>query len=79
MNFIEFWDSAAFAEPSFETRFRNNRGNRFLDRSGWFSTSALENSLSDGSSNSERKGCMLLVSSTDVRLYYDDAGSYKAL
>jgi hypothetical protein len=77
--FVEFWDTAAFIQPSVESRMRNNTGLRFLDRTGWYSGYSLENSMSDGSSNSEKKGCMLFVGADDVRLYYDDAGNYKAL
>lgn len=78
-DFIEYWDTDAFREPSFDTRFSENTGRRFLDRTGWFSSTSINNSLSDGSSNSEKKGCIQLVSSSDVRIYHDDDNGFKAL
>lgn len=79
MSYIKYWDTAAFIEPDFENRFKNNRGSFFLDRTGWFSNTAIDNSLSDGTANSEKKSCIQLVSSTDVRIYHDDSAGYKAL
>lgn len=79
MDYIKYWDTAAFATPSWETMFYHNQGTYFLDRTGWFGNKAINNSLSDGTSNSEKKTMMQLVSSTDVRIYHDDAGGFKAL
>lgn len=78
-DFIEYWDTAAFRAPSFESRFTGNTGRRFLDRDGWTSNTSINNSLSDGSSNSEKRTCIQLVSSSDVRIYYDDDNNFKAL
>lgn len=79
MDYIKYWDTAAFAAPGWETMFYHNQGIYFLDRTGWFSNRAINNSLSDGTSNSEKKTMIQLVSSTDVRIYHDDAGGFKAL
>jgi hypothetical protein len=78
-DFIEYWDTAAFRQPSFGSRFIGNTGRQFLDRTGWFGNTSINNSLSDGSSNSEKKTCIQLVSSSDVRIYYDDSNNFKAL
>lgn len=79
MDYIKYWDTAAFNAPSWETMFDANQGSYFLDRSGWFSNVVTNNSLSDGTANSEKKSMVQLVSSTDVRIYHDDAGGFKAL
>lgn len=78
-SYIKYWDTAAFALPTYPTMFTNNVGQYFLDRTGWYSNKALFNSLSDGTANTEMKSMMQLVSSTDVRIYHDDAAGYKAL
>lgn len=77
--YIKHWDTAAFREPDFESRFLNNTGRFFLDRDRWFSNTSLQNSLSDTSSNSQKKSCLQGVSSSDFRWYYDDDNNYKAL
>lgn len=79
MKYIKYWDTAAYRSPSFESRFSENYGYYFLDRTGWYSNTAINNSMSDGTSNSEKKTCIQLVSSSDVRIYHDDAGGFKAL
>lgn len=77
--YIKYWDTAAFKQPTFQTMFQQNVGRAFLDRTGWYSNTAVFNALSDDTSNSEKKTMIQLVSSTDVRFYYDDAGGFKAL
>lgn len=77
--YIKNWDTAAFAQPTWQTMFTNNVGRFFLDRAGWYSNTAIQNALSDGTSNSEKKTMIQLVSSSDVRIYHDDAGGFKAL
>ena len=78
-DYIKYWDSAGFRQPSFNNNFLNNSGRYFLDRTGWYSNTAIGNNLSDGTSNSEKKTAIQLVSSSDVRIYHDDANGYKAL
>lgn len=79
MDYVQNWDTSAFFAPGVENRFRNNSGVFFLDRTGWFTGWSLENSLSDGTANSDRKGCILLVGASDTRIYYDDSGNFNAL
>lgn len=77
--YIRYWDSAFFRSLSASEMFSNNVGRFFLDRTGWFSNTTVQNSMSDGTSNSEKKSTFQLVSSTDVRIYYDDSSNFKAL
>ena len=79
MDYIKYWDTSAYAVPGIEQMFYQNQGNFFLDRTGWFSSHAINNSLSDGTSDSEKKSMMQQVSATDVRLYNDDGGTYTQL
>lgn len=69
----------SFATVGIQNRFRNNTGNHFADRT-WQNGFTLENTLNNGFvSNSQRYGCINLVSTTDVRLYNDNAGGYTQL
>jgi hypothetical protein len=78
--YFKYWDTAAFIAPTVQSMMHNNVGTFFLDRTGWTTNAALFNSIGDGaSSNTELRSMMLLASSSDVRIYYDDVGGFKAL
>jgi len=79
MDYIKYWDTSSFDTPDVEQMVLNNMGRNFLDRTGWAGTYAINNSLYDGTGSSNLKSCISLVSSSDVRIYHDDAGGYKAL
>ena len=79
MQYIYNLNSSGFSGVSAYNCFANNSGYPFMDRT-WRSSTALGNSLFDPvSSYGYLNGCMLLASSTDVRMYYDDYGNFKAL
>lgn len=78
-DYIKYWDTAAFIAPTQLNMFTGNNGQRFLDRTGWFQAWSIHNALSDGNSGSEKKSMLQLASSSDVRIYHDDADGYKAL
>ena len=79
-SYVKVFSTAAFLTPGVLNRFTNNTGIQFLDRTRWTSNNALFNALSGGAgSNPEFRSQILIVSSTDVRAYYDDNGGFKAL
>lgn len=68
----------AFATVESYNGFSGNVG--IVPDRRWRSSRAINNGIGDGYlSGSYDNGHMLLVGSTDVRIYYDDAGNYKAL
>lgn len=78
-NYFKYFDTAAFRPVDVNNRFTDNRGQYFLERTAWYTASAINNSLNTGKSgNSGFKSCITLASS-DNRAYYDDALSYDAL
>ena len=79
LSYIENFSTDNFKAPAIQNRFTENTGLRFLDRSRWFSTSALNNSLSNGASNSEFLSCMIVAGGTDLRYYTDDVGGYNSV
>ena len=79
MSYIQHWDTAAFIAPTQANMMHNNQGTFFLDRTGWFAFWSINNSLGDGTSNTDKKSMLQLVSSTDVRLYHDDSNAYVQL
>lgn len=78
-NYFKYFDTAAFRPVDVNNRFTDNRGQYFLERTAWYTASAINNSLNTGKSgNSGFKSCITLASS-DNRAYYDDSLSYDAL
>lgn len=79
MDYVKYWDTAAFAAPTVDNMFVHNTGRQFLDVSGWYGTHALMNALYDGTSNSEKKSMTQVVAEDDVRYYYTDANDYVSM
>jgi hypothetical protein len=78
-DYIQHWDTTAFSQPTFQNMMTGNVGQFFLDRTRWATLTSIQNSLSDGTTDSEKLSMLGIVSSSDVRAYYDDSGNFKAL
>jgi hypothetical protein len=78
-NYIKYFAVSGYRSVGFSEMFTNNTGNYFLDRT-WDSGKSLGNSLNLGnSSNSARRSMINVVSSSDIRYYYDDNSNYTQL
>jgi hypothetical protein len=81
-NSIQFlyhiWD-LGFTAATNHNMFFGNSGSHVMDRA-WRQNGTPGNSFSDGiNSNSEFNSNLLVVGESDVRMYYDDKGGFKAL
>lgn len=79
MDYVKYWDSAAFVTPGVEQMLMLNLGTYFLDRTGWIGNYSVFNSLSDGTGSSNLKTILAQVGAGDIRMYSDDAGTYDSL
>jgi hypothetical protein len=76
--YIQYFITSNFRSIDYTTRFSGNTGTYFLDRV-WAGGYALNNALSDGTSDGFKRSQIHQVSSTDVRIYTDDVGGYTQL
>jgi len=74
LNYIKNFKTSDMRSPVQYNVFRDNVGRKFLDRTGWVGAYSLGNSLSSGTSNSERK-YNLAYNGTNVIFYTDDSGT----
>jgi len=79
--FIQVFSTAAFKKPTYLTQFSHNTGRFFLDRTQWFSSQAVFNSMFDGgvTTDSDKKSMLTINGAANVRAYIDDVGTFVQL